>query len=526
VWLARDEQSGLDVALKIVPREGKAAARAEREAAAASRLRHPSCLRAYAFARDPRHVYIAYEYVPGRTLRELLRAGELDDARAIEAAAQICDGLAHAHGAGILHRDVKPSNVLLAEDTERVSARLLDFGLARMQEAETLTAQGDVPGTLAYISPERLRGERATQAADVWAVGVMLWEALAGRHPFWTGSMLDTARAIEDGAPPLAELRPDLPKPLLAAVDRSLSPDAARRPSALELAHALRSGAAARRRRSRPSAQADRWRGLGGTGRFPRRRALPNALVHKELAHVAGAAQAAVFAGWSALALPFFPTGWWVGIGLLAGAVTFVRARLGLAAALAVPVLPLGNISFGLAVAYGIVALAWLVLAAGEPRWGLVAALGPLLGPVAALGLLPLACLGLRSPVRRAIQCVTGVLLAAVAAGLAHDPLPFTGARPPLGLGVAGADDPFAVGGSLLRAALAQQALATEALMLAAVAVVLPVAAGRGRWGAAAAGAFLVAGTLLAVPGAAALPLVLAGWAIAVVLTLRPKAAT
>src|ERR671938_1558813 len=76
VWLARDEQTGLDVALKIVPKEGKAAARAEREAAAAARLRHPSCLRAYAFARDPRHVYIAYEYVPGPTFREAMRAGE------------------------------------------------------------------------------------------------------------------------------------------------------------------------------------------------------------------------------------------------------------------------------------------------------------------------------------------------------------------------------------------------------------------------------------------------------------------
>ena len=152
VWLARDEQTGLDVALKIVAREGKAAARAEREAAAAARLRHPSCLRAYAFARDSRHVYIAYEFVPGQTFREALRAGELNDARAIEACAQICDGLAHAHAAGILHRDVKPSNVLLA-DGDRVSVRLLDFGLARMAEAETLTAQGDVPGTLAYISP-------------------------------------------------------------------------------------------------------------------------------------------------------------------------------------------------------------------------------------------------------------------------------------------------------------------------------------------------------------------------------------
>src|ERR671933_194035 len=112
VWLARDEQTGLDVALKIVAREGKAAARAEREAEAAARLRHPSCLRAYAFARDPRHVYIAYEYVPG---------------------------------------------------------------------------------TLAYIAPERLAGEDATGAADVRAVGVKLWEALAGRHPFWNSSMLDPA---------------------------------------------------------------------------------------------------------------------------------------------------------------------------------------------------------------------------------------------------------------------------------------------------------------------------------------------
>src|SRR6266480_4098074 len=157
VWLARDERNGLDVALKMVPREGKAASRAEREAEAAARLRHPSCQRAYGFGRDSHHVYIAYEYVPGRTFREALRNGELNDASAVEATVQILDGLAHAHDRGIVHRDVKPSNVLLAEGKE-VSVRVLDFGLAQMREAETLTAQGDVPGTLAYISPERLAG--------------------------------------------------------------------------------------------------------------------------------------------------------------------------------------------------------------------------------------------------------------------------------------------------------------------------------------------------------------------------------
>src|SRR5438874_7745924 len=247
VWLARDEQNGLDVALKIVAREGKAGARAEREAEAAARLRHRSCQRAYGFGRDSQHVYIAYEYTPGRTFREALRAGELEDGAASEAAVQMLEGLAHAHARGIIHRDVKPSNVLLA-DGDAVSVRLLDFGLARLPQAETLTAAGDVPGTLAYISPERLGGESATPAADVWAVGVLLWEALAGRHPFWQSSLLETARAIEAGAQPLASMRPDLPKSVLAAVDGALDLDSARRPTAGVLAQTLRRTGRKRRR--------------------------------------------------------------------------------------------------------------------------------------------------------------------------------------------------------------------------------------------------------------------------------------
>jgi hypothetical protein len=491
VWLARDEQSGLDVALKIVAREGKAAARAEREAAAAARLRHPRCLRAYAFARDARHVYIAYEYVPGHTFRDALRAGELTDARAIEAGAQICEGLAHAHAAGILHRDIKPSNVLLAAD-EDVSVRLLDFGLARMQEAETLTAQGDVPGTLAYIAPERLGGEQASEASDVWAVGVMLWEALAGRHPFWTGSMLETARAIGAGAPSLQELRPDLPKPLLALVDGALALYPRRRPSALQLAHALRD--------ARPKRHV----------RQPRR---ARALVHMGApgGRLVAGGLAAAFTGWSAAALPFFPGGWWLVLAVLAAGAAYLRERAGLAVALAVPILPLGNVSLGLAVLYVLVAAGWYALAWREPRTGLFAGLGPLLGPLAALGLLPLAAAGLRSPVRRALQTAAAVFLAALAAGLRHAPLPFTGSAPPLGLGVAGAADPLDVAGSLLRALGNHPALLTEAAALAFVAALLPYA--RGRWGVTAVAAALLVGTLLLVPTAAALPLVLGAWA-------------
>ena len=165
VWLARDEQTGLDVALKIIPREGKAATRAEREALAAARLRHERCLRAYGLERDSRNVYIAYEYVPGETLRHALRAGAVDDAAAVEVAAQVLEGLAHAHARGVVHRDVKPANVLVA-DTPDLSVRLLDFGLAQLAEEEPLTATGDVPGTLAYVPPERLHGEASSPAVD------------------------------------------------------------------------------------------------------------------------------------------------------------------------------------------------------------------------------------------------------------------------------------------------------------------------------------------------------------------------
>ena len=375
VWLARDEQTGLDVALKIVPREGKAGLRAEREAEAASRLRHPTCLRAYAFGRESGHVYIAYEYAPGATFRDALRSKDLSDAELIEACAQLSEGLAHAHGRGVVHRDVKPANVLLAEDTG-VSIRLLDFGLAAFQEAETLTAVGDVPGTLAYISPERLAGEQGTAAGDVWAVGVMLWEALAGRHPFWRPSLMETGRAIEEGAPSLRTARPDLPEALLDAVDRALDIDPRKRPTAAKLAALLRD---ARPRRG-PKSASNRL------------------LLAPE--RLAPAAVSGVVAGFAAALLPFWPPGFAFGFAALAALLGFFRPRLGLGAALAVGILPVGNLSLGLAFAYAAAVAAWLAATAGP--WPLRRGLVTATGVVVLAGLGPIEVAGERSPLAAA----------------------------------------------------------------------------------------------------------------------------
>jgi hypothetical protein len=200
-----------------------------------------------------------------------------------------------------------------------------------------------------------------------------------------------------------------------------------------------------------------------------------------------------------------------------------VRPRIGLACALAVPVFPLGNISSGLAILYGIVACAWLALSWRAPREGLFLACGPLLAPLAALGLLPLAAQGVKSPPRRALQVVAAVLFAALVAGLRHAPLPFTSAVPPKGLGIAGSEDPFAVAHAFWSALTARPWLLLEAFVLAAAAVAVPFARERGVWGIAGLGAGLIALTLLPAPSVAAVPIVLAAWSTCAMLALKAR---
>ncbi len=497
VWLARDERSGREIALKVVPREGNAGTRAEREAATAARLRHERCLRAYTLSRDAEHVYIAYEYIPGRTLRDALRAGELSDRAVLQIAVQILDGLAHAHEHGIVHRDVKPSNVLLA-DGKSISAYLLDFGLALIKEEETLTAVGDVPGTLAYISPERLRGRTATPAADVWSVGVLLWEGLAGRHPFWTSSLLDTARAIESRAPSLAKARPDLPKRLTALVDRALSLDPGKRPSAGKFASSLRR-TPLRTRRRRPVALR------------------PSNTV------LLSSAAAGVYALYGASALPFYPGGWPLSLALAVAALTALRPRIGLAAALAVPILPLGHVAQGLALLYAAVAGAWFACSWRRPREALAFVAAPLLAPIGALGLLPLALERCSGRLRRAALAAFGVLGASLVSGLAGRALPFTADPAPGRLQIDGAGHPAAVARALHRMLTSEPAVIRQALVLATAAAVLPLLRGRGPWWTVAFGAGVIACSLLPATSIHALPVALTAWATCLALVAREQ---
>jgi Protein kinase domain len=500
VWLARDEERGGDVALKIVRREGKAASRAAREAKAAARLRHERCLRSLAFATDDHHVYIAYEYVPGSTLREALRDGRLGDWGTVEAAAQILEGLAHAHARGIVHRDVKPANVLLL-DEEDVSIRLLDFGLALFDEADTLTAAGDVPGTLAYISPERLRGRDAGAPADIWAVGVLLWEALTGRHPFWASSPVETARMIEEGAPSLRSLRPDLPPLLIKAVDRALCRDPGRRPTAARLAAALRSASRQRRteRRQQPPFLA-KW---------------PSA----ESCLAAGLA--ALTAGWAASSIPFFPSSWSWMIAAVASVVTLLNARAGLALTLTVPIFPLGNAASGVALLYGAVAAFWLTAFWRDPRRGLAFAVGPLLGLVGGLALLPLTLIGTKSVVRRGLQAIGALTAAAVVAGVRNRPLPVSGEEASVAL--SGLESAPAAAGRLLDGA-AGPGLLVGAIALTLAAVTLPRVRRLGPWPCAVWAAVLLA-TLLIGTDAPPLQTVIAIWVTWLVAALRPTLA-
>jgi hypothetical protein len=233
VWLAWDEKLEREVAVKVIPRERGEGERVEREARAAARLNHPGIVAIYELASDDDDVYLVSELVRGRTLAELTKAGAISDRDVARIGIALCEALDHAHARGVIHRDVKPGNVMvLAEPAAGAGfAKLADFGVAHVATADALTHTGDIVGTLAYMAPEQAEGARVTPACDVYSLALTLYEAWTGTNPVRAGAPAATVRRLGRPLPSLARMRRDLPLALCDAIDDALDVDPAMRPA-------------------------------------------------------------------------------------------------------------------------------------------------------------------------------------------------------------------------------------------------------------------------------------------------------
>lgn len=258
VYRARDTKLGRDVAIKVLPesfaKDADRLARFEREARAVAALSHPNILAIYDFGSDGGHVYTVCELLEGETLRERIGRGALPTRKAIDYGVQVARGLAAAHEKGIAHRDLKPENLFVTRDGR---VKILDFGLAKTQLLETTTSDapssaptraagtepGVVLGTIGYMSPEQVRGERADYRADIFAFGAVLYEMLSGRRAFHRDTSAETMTAILKEEPAeLSGLDSATPPALERIVHRCLEKNPGERfQSAYDLAFAIES---------------------------------------------------------------------------------------------------------------------------------------------------------------------------------------------------------------------------------------------------------------------------------------------
>jgi serine/threonine-protein kinase len=247
VRLAFDTRLERNVAVKLLAehlaQDASFVSRFRREALAAARLVHPNIVQVFDFGSDQEssRQFIVMEYVDGQSCAEILRErGHLDPEESVDILAQSCRGLDYAHRNGVVHRDVKPGNLLLSDDG---MIKLADFGIAKAAEQSDITKVGSVLGTAAYLSPEQARGEPAGPASDLYALGVVAYQLMAGRLPYQAASLTDLARQQSTPPPRLDDLVPGVPASLAAAVQRALASDLEERYSdAGEMERALQQG--------------------------------------------------------------------------------------------------------------------------------------------------------------------------------------------------------------------------------------------------------------------------------------------
>ncbi|MBV8953845.1 MAG: serine/threonine protein kinase, partial [Solirubrobacterales bacterium] len=228
VHLAFDQRLERYVAVKLLAEhladDPTFVSRFRREALAAARLVHPNIVQVFDFGFDDgsHQHFIVMEHVPGQSCAELLRdQGHLPVERSIEIIAQACRGLDYAHRNGVIHRDVKPGNLLVSEAD---AVKLADFGIARATDQSSITQVGSVLGTAAYLAPEQARGEEAGPRSDIYSLGVVTYQLLSGRLPYEANSLSELALKQQREAPiPLQRINPTVPTSLSEAVALAIS---------------------------------------------------------------------------------------------------------------------------------------------------------------------------------------------------------------------------------------------------------------------------------------------------------------
>jgi hypothetical protein len=440
VWMARDERLERDVAVKLLARERIVGGRFEREARAAARLSHPGIVTLYEAAVDDEGAYLVSELVRGTTLDALLASGRLSDQDIVAIAIALCDALGHAHAEGVVHRDVKPSNILIPDPEARSrgaaqAAKLTDFGVARLVDSDALTGTGDVLGTLAYMAPEQAEGLEAGAPADLYSLALVVYEALTGINPVEsipTRPAFQRARRLGAHLPPLRRQRRDLPVALGRAIDTALRPRVRERGSLAELRYALESVHAEVGAEpgivtgpwSRDPADDDEPEPF--TARAPER---PPDVWDAESEPLGvwttrglGAVTAAAFAAWTVARLPGAGVALPVAaVALIAGIAVLLLPRLGWGAlVIAVCVSALARHDPGAALAIAIAGLLPVVLLALRPTAWPLSATAPALGMIGLAGAWPAIASRARGAIQRAALGAIGwvwVLLAGALTG-------------------------------------------------------------------------------------------------------------